>query len=176
MRSNPLEEYHRRANNYEFPRQPDKLPAAHWALWQQALTRLLIHPYSHSGQDLATPLGQWIQQDSTQWPWFYREASGLIYKDTTTAGESTPPEAMPELAGPSTDSPLQRPTSSMEPDADVTIIGAPGNTVKLNSYCRNGTQPHQEAPAPLTLSQAVEQVDDSSRWANSLLHSTSAPQ
>mgnify|MGYP002807610610 CR=1 FL=1 len=70
-------------HNYEWPRAPPSLPPKFWNLWKQALTKCFLQAVTNQNNlALVTPLGNWVQDPSEHWSWFYQLSNGDLYHST----------------------------------------------------------------------------------------------
>ena len=67
-------------NTYSFPRQPTRLPASHWSLWQQALTEHFLAQGTVTRElSMTHRLGTWHQAPSQCCQWAYMVESRTLY-------------------------------------------------------------------------------------------------
>jgi hypothetical protein len=74
-----------RINPYEFPRQPPKLPAKHWGVWQSAIQELFLRTCgdTNHAHTLLQPLGAWTKDPLLTCNWAYNPTTTKAYKHAT---------------------------------------------------------------------------------------------
>jgi hypothetical protein len=63
--------------DYSWPRSQVSLSAAHWVIWQQALTSTLL---SLHGLQVRRPIGQWRADRVSDWKALYHPGTNRIYR------------------------------------------------------------------------------------------------
>ncbi|MGL5934283.1 MAG: hypothetical protein ACRCZI_01520, partial [Cetobacterium sp.] len=68
-------------HQYEWPRNPQTLPNAHWNLWKKALTKCFLRQDTDKNErSLTHPLGKWLVDPAKHWKWFYDHQSETLLK------------------------------------------------------------------------------------------------
>ena len=166
----------RRRKHLGWPRKPPSLPAAHWHLWQKALTKCFLitgNPHRKIRQDL----GHWLPSILPNWDWFYSlnkmrvyQRQGHLLQVYSRTGISTRPSSSRYTLIQDQD-PL---TNSLPKDADLaTIAQLPNHTILLtgtatcpNSIPTTTTQYHDK-----TLEEIMDTRPSNDQWAIDTFHS-----
>jgi hypothetical protein len=143
----------------------DKLGAAHWELWQQAMAKCFLgHLEDHR---LANALGEWNLTAVPHWLWMVSVRQAQVFQRCSTGWQlfevtrgGTRQESIFQTSGTRVGilPPGRRP-------ADVIATGLQPNHIKLNSWAQQPT--HQPAPPPraMTLQERLQQLPPEAGWS-----------
>jgi len=148
-----------------WPRTPPALPATHWNLWKQALTKCFLAPGSKTLQ-LHKPLGQWKQESLQSWTWQHSPSTNTLWNVPASQCYNKPGRS---LSVGTVFAPCNgvhtMPIDLLPVDVDATCP----DRVELLSFLNQQHIPNPEPPPamalPLTLEQAREALPPEERWA-----------